>query len=348
MTAGTRDMTVGPPQPSGVGPLLAIEDLVVEFDSPRSEGFRAVDGISLQVARGEVVAVVGESGSGKSVTARSILRLVPYPGRIRSGKVTFQGRDVLRMRPARVRQLRGRHIAMVFQDSMVSLNPVQRVGAQIAEAIRLHARSGPADIGRRVLELLTGVGIPAGRERARNYPHEYSGGMRQRAMIAMGIANNPALLIADEPTTALDVTVQDQIIRLLRELNRRSGTAILLITHNVALVASLCTRVVVMYAGRVVEEGPTETILSAPQHPYTWSLLRAVPRIDRAAKDRLLAIPGQPPNPRDLPGGCKFHPRCPFVVARCRNSEPMLGDVGNAHKARCWVLMRNTPKELQA
>jgi peptide/nickel transport system ATP-binding protein len=292
-----------------------------------------------------MVAIVGESGSGKSVTARSILRLVPHPGRIRRGKIMFQGRDILRMSPARVRQLRGRAISMVFQDPMTSLNPVLRVGQQIGEAISLHARAAASEIQRRVLDLLKRVGIAGTAERARSYPHEYSGGMRQRAMIAMGVANSPALLIADEPTTALDVTIQDQIIALMRELNRDSGTAILLITHNVALVASLCSRVIVMYAGRIVEEGPTDAIFNTPQHPYTWSLLRSVPRIDTAGKERLLAIRGQPPNPRDLPTGCKFHPRCPFAVARCAESEPTLENVGERHAARCWVLMRNVPNE---
>jgi peptide/nickel transport system ATP-binding protein len=327
------------------GPLLAIEGLVVEFKSPNGESFRAVDGVGLKVEPGEVVAIVGESGSGKSVTARSILRLVPHPGRVRAGKIVFQGRDILRMSQGRVRQLRGQRISMVFQDPMTSLNPVLRIGQQIGEAIALHARLSAAAIGRRVLDLLSRVGIPATAERANSYPHEYSGGMRQRAMIAMGVSNSPALLIADEPTTALDVTIQDQIITLMRELNESSGTAILLITHNVALVASLCSRVVVMYAGRIVEEGPTAAIFNAPQHPYTWSLLRSVPRIDTAGKDRLLAIGGQPPNPRDLPTGCKFHPRCRFVVPRCKEEEPSLESVGPEQAARCWVMMKNVPAE---
>ncbi len=326
---------------TSAGPLLEIEHLVVEFKSPQGVSFRAVDGVALKIEPGEVVAIVGESGSGKSVTARSILRLVPYPGRIRTGKILFQGRDILRMSPAQVRQLRGQRISMVFQDPMTSLNPVQRVGAQLGEAISLHSRLSATAIRHRVLELLERVGIPATPERAQSYPHEYSGGMRQRAMIAMGIANSPALLIADEPTTALDVTIQDQIITLMRELNRSSGTAILLITHNVALVASLCTRVIVMYAGRIVEEGPTEAIFNSPQHPYTWSLLRSVPRLDTAGKQRLLAIRGQPPDPRNLPTGCKFQPRCPFAVVRCQDEEPPLDAVGANHAARCWVKMRD-------
>jgi oligopeptide/dipeptide ABC transporter ATP-binding protein len=334
-------MTDVAPATADVKPLLAIEGLVVEFASPNGERFRASDGVSLTVAAGEVVAVVGESGSGKSVTARAILRLVPHPGRIRAGKITFQGRDILRMPREEVRRMRGREIAMVFQDPMSSLNPVLRVGAQIGEAIGLHSKLTSSAIGRRVLDLLRRVGIPATSERARSFPHEYSGGMRQRAMIAMGVANSPALLIADEPTTALDVTIQDQIITLMRDLNRASGTAVLLITHNVALVASLCTRVLVMYAGRIIEEGPTAEVFRAPQHPYTWSLLRSVPRVDGKEKQRLLAIKGQPPNPRDLPAGCKFEPRCPFAVTRCREAEPALERIGAGRAARCFVMMKN-------
>ena len=345
LDAATATAAPGEPAAKPAGPLLAIEGLVVEFRSPNGESFRAVDGVGFKVEPGEVVAIVGESGSGKSVTARSILRLVPHPGRVRAGKIVFQGKDVLRMSQAGIRALRGQRISMVFQDPMTSLNPVLRVGRQIGETIALHTKLTASAISRRVLELLRSVGIPATAERAASYPHEYSGGMRQRAMIAMGVANNPALLIADEPTTALDVTIQDQIITLMRELNRNSGTAILLITHNVALVASLCTRVVVMYAGRIVEEGPTDAIFSTPQHPYTWSLLRSVPRIDTAGQGRLLAIGGQPPNPRDLPTGCKFNPRCRFAVARCREEEPALESVGPAQAARCWVMMKNVPAE---
>jgi oligopeptide/dipeptide ABC transporter ATP-binding protein len=332
---------IPPSSPAGARPLLEIEGLSVEFKSPNGDSFRAVDGVSMKIGAGEVVAIVGESGSGKSVTARAILRLVPHPGRIRAGTIVFEGRDIVRMPQAQVRALRGQRIAMIFQDPMSSLNPVLRVGTQLAEAISLHASLPGAAIRRRVLDLLKRVGIPVPAERARSYPHEYSGGMRQRAMIAMGIANSPALLIADEPTTALDVTIQDQIITLMRDLNRASGTAILLITHNVALVASLCSRVFVMYAGRIVEEGPTEAIFRAPQHPYTWSLLRSVPRVDAAGQKRLLAIRGQPPSPRDTLAGCKFHPRCPFAINRCKEDEPPLETVGTDHAARCWVLMKN-------
>jgi oligopeptide/dipeptide ABC transporter ATP-binding protein len=236
--------------------------------------------------------------------------------------------------------MRGAQASMIFQDPSTSLDPVQRVGAQVAEAMTVHSRQRRGHLGSRVADLLTRVGIPDAAARAQAYPHQFSGGMRQRAMTAMAIANGPALLIADEPTTALDVTVQDQVMQLMRRLNEDSGTAILLITHNIALVASLCSRLIVMYAGRVVEDGPAETLLSRPQHPYTWSLLQSVPRVDQAVS-RLLAIAGQPPDPAHLPGGCKFQPRCPFAVARCGEAEPTLDRVQHGHSARCWVLMDN-------
>jgi oligopeptide/dipeptide ABC transporter ATP-binding protein len=235
-----------------------------------------------------------------------------------------------------MRRLRGRHVTMVFQDPMTALNPVHRVGAQIGEIISLHQAIEPRSLRHRVVELLRGVGIGSAPARAQNYPHEYSGGMRQRAVIAMGVANGPSLLIADEPTTALDVTVQDQILALMRDLNRTSGTAILLISHNLAVVASLSHRIIVMYAGVVVEEATTQAIFNAPAHPYTGALLRSVPRIDQI-NERLIAIPGQPPNARKLPGGCAFHPRCPKAQARCLASEPPIAEVVPGHKVRCWI-----------
>jgi oligopeptide/dipeptide ABC transporter ATP-binding protein len=335
----TQDAVVS----TGEAPLLAVDNLVVEFTSPQGETFRATDGVGFRIGAGEVVALVGESGSGKSVTARSIVRLIPHPGRLASGKIVFGGRDVMRMSAARVRQMRGRSIAMVFQDPMASLNPVLRVGDQIGEAISLHSKGRPAGLHARVVDLLRRVGIARAPEHFRSYPHEFSGGMRQRAMIAMGLANSPLLLIADEPTTALDVTIQDQIVELMRDLNADLGTAILLITHNLALVASLCSRVLVMYAGRIVEEAPTATIFESPQHPYTWLLQRSIPRLDSEDGERLITIQGQPPDPRDLPSGCKFHPRCPFAIDRCVESEPPLAEIAPGHKARCWVLMRNAP-----
>jgi len=304
-----------------------------------------VDGVSFHVNRGETVAIVGESGSGKTITAFSILRLVPDPGRIVSGKIMFKDRDVVTMDDEEVREYRGNDVAMIFQDPMTSMNPVTKVGAQIEEAMTAHERFSVKEAAARVIPLLKQVRIPAAEQRVKDYPHQFSGGMRQRAMIAMGLSNEPELLIADEPTTALDVTVQAQIIQLLKTLNREVGAAIILITHNMALVASMCQRVVVMYSGRIVEEGPVEQIFESPQHPYTWSLLRSVPRIDVARAERLVSIKGLPPDLMRLPPGCKFHPRCRFKVERCEREEPPLDEVAADQHARCWVLMRNVPEE---
>jgi oligopeptide/dipeptide ABC transporter ATP-binding protein len=304
-----------------------------------------VDGVSFHVDRGETVGIVGESGSGKSVTAMSILRLVAEPGRIASGRILFgdegKQKDVVQMTDDEIREFRGNDVAMIFQDPMTSMNPVLKVGFQIKEAMAAHERFTPKQARDRVVPMLKRVRIPAPEERAKNYPHQFSGGMRQRAMIAMGLSNEPHLLIADEPTTALDVTVQAQIIELLRDLNRDLGTAVILITHNLAVVASLCTRVIVMYAGRIVEEGPTRQIFKSPQHPYTWSLLRSIPRLDEHQHEKLLTISGLPPDLTNPPPGCKFHPRCRFRVDRCLEEEPPLGEVDPGQKARCWVLMRN-------
>jgi len=304
-----------------------------------------VDGVTFHINRGETVAIVGESGSGKTMTAFSILRLVPDPGRIVSGKIMFKDRDVVTMDNEEVREYRGNDVAMIFQDPMTSMNPVTKVGVQIDEAMTAHERFSVKEAAARVIPLLTQVRIPAAEQRVKDYPHQFSGGMRQRAMIAMGLSNEPELLIADEPTTALDVTVQAQIIQLLKTLNREVGAAIILITHNMALVASMCQRVIVLYAGRIVEEGPVDQIFENPQHPYTWSLLRSVPRIDVARAERLVSIRGLPPDLMRLPPGCKFHPRCRFKVERCEREEPPLAEVAPDQEARCWVLMRNVPEE---
>jgi oligopeptide/dipeptide ABC transporter ATP-binding protein len=327
-----------------VGTLLRIEDLKTQFFSSRGL-VKAVDGVSLHVDEGETLGVVGESGCGKTMTALSVLRLVPEPGRIVEGHIWLRDRDITTLSDEEIRKLRGEEVAMIFQDPMTSLNPVTRVGSQIQEAMTAHERFSPREAFERVVPLLKRVRIPAAERRRADYPHQFSGGMRQRAMIAMGLANEPSLLIADEPTTALDVTVQAQIIQLLRLLNRDLGTAIMLITHNMALVASLCRRVAVMYAGRVVEQGPIEQIFQHPQHPYTWSLLRSVPRVDEARRSRLISIKGLPPDLVRMPPGCKFHPRCPFRVDRCPEEEPPLEEVGPGQRARCWVLMANVPAE---
>jgi oligopeptide/dipeptide ABC transporter ATP-binding protein len=306
---------------------------------------KAVDGVSFEVNRGETIGIVGESGSGKSVTSMSILRLVTEPGRIVSGRILFgeegHQKDVVQMTDDEIRDFRGNDVAMIFQDPMTSLNPVLKVGFQIREAMDAHERFTSKEAEERVVPMLKRVKIPAPEQRAKNYPHQFSGGMRQRGMIAMGLSNEPQLLIADEPTTALDVTVQAQIIELLRDLNRDLGTAIILITHNLAVVASLCTRVIVMYAGQIVEQGPTRQIFKNPQHPYTWSLLRSIPRLDAKEHDKLLAISGLPPDLTNPPPGCKFHPRCRFRVDRCLHDEPQLEEVEPDQKARCWVLMKN-------
>jgi peptide/nickel transport system ATP-binding protein len=323
---------------------LAVEGLTTSFPS-ESGALHVVENLSFSMEPGEIVAMVGESGSGKSITALSILRLVPQPGQISAGRVMFRGRDICTMPAEALRDMRGNDIAMVFQDPMTSLNPVLSVGQQIGEAMRLHRRIPARDVAARSVALLQQVGIPAPEQRLKSYPHEFSGGMRQRVMIAMALANNPALLIADEPTTALDVTVQAQIVALLRTLNSELGTAVLLITHNVALVARLCQRMVVMYAGRVVEQGTTLALFAAPQHPYTWSLLRSVPGAEGRRGTRLVAIAGQPPDPRERAAGCKFQPRCPFRIERCATEEPALVEVAPQQQARCWVLMRNTPEQ---
>ena len=313
-----------------MNPVLSVRDLRVTFPAAT-----VVDGVSFDVMPGEIVGVVGESGSGKSMTAKSVLRLVPKTATL-TGSVRFRGDEVLAMSPAEIRAMRGALVSMVFQDPMTSFNPVLRIGDQIAEAMALHGRVPRKTLRERVKALLESVGIANAAQRAKAYPHEFSGGMRQRALTAMAVANGPALLIADEPTTALDVTVQDQILQLMRDLNGQSGTAILLITHNIAVVASLCQRLIVMYAGRVVEDGPTDEVLTAPRHPYTWSLLQSVPRLDRAA-DRLVAIQGQPPDPAAPPDGCRFHPRCPWAEARCTTAEPPLDETAPGHHVRCVV-----------
>jgi oligopeptide/dipeptide ABC transporter ATP-binding protein len=324
--------------------LLQVEDLHTQFFTSRGV-VHAVDGVTFHIDQGETLGVVGESGCGKTMTALSILRLLPDPGRITSGRILFRGQDVTKMDADAIREFRGNDVSMIFQDPMTSLNPVTKVGPQIQEAMTAHNRFTPEQAKTRVVELLRRVRVPAAERRVDDYPHQFSGGMRQRAMIAMGLANEPALLIADEPTTALDVTVQAQIISLMKQLNRELGTAMMLITHNMALVASLCQRVIVMYAGRIVEEGPVEQIFQSPQHPYTWSLLRSVPRVDEARKDRLVSIRGLPPDLVNPPPGCKFHPRCPFVIDHCKTEEPALAEVAANQVARCWVLMRNVSSE---
>ena len=328
-------------------PILQVKDLHTEFLTDGGV-VKAVDGVSFDLYPGESIGIVGESGSGKSITALSILRLVPDPGRVVSGQVLFHDRDLLQISGEEIREIRGRDIAMIFQDPQSSLNPVLRTGFQIDEAMLAHNKASPREARRRTVELLKRVRIPAPEARVKDFPHQLSGGMRQRAMIAMGLANAPAILIADEPTTALDVTVQAQILELLGDLNRDLGTAIVMITHNMGVVAGLCSRVLVMYAGEIVEQGPVEQIFENPQHPYTWSLLRSIPRVDALRHERLRSIEGLAPDLLHPPSGCRFHPRCPFRVDRCFTDEPRLQQVAPDQEAACWVTMDRARKEMDA
>ena len=316
-------------------PLLEVRDLHTVFST--KEGLvKAVDGVSFELNAGETLGIVGESGCGKSVTALSIMRL-QRPGRIVGGKVMFKGQDLTRVSDYEMREIRGREIAMIFQDPMTSLNPVLTIGRQIREALETHFGMSRKAAGRRAAELLDQVGIPSAAARARDYPHQFSGGMRQRVMIAMGLTTTPQVLIADEPTTALDVTIQAQILDLLRDVNREFGTATILITHNLGVVAGMCQRLIVMYAGKIVEAGPTMDVFANPKHPYTWSLLRSIPRLDAERHEPLRPIEGLPPNLVDLPNGCSFHPRCVFKVERCGRDVPALLQVGDTQRAACWV-----------
>jgi peptide/nickel transport system ATP-binding protein len=322
---------------SDAGPLLEVRNLQTQFRM--DEGLvRAVDGVSFALEAGETLGIVGESGSGKSVTALSIMRLLEGSSRIAGGEIVFRGRNVVAMSDGEIRSLRGGEMAMVFQDPMTSLNPVLRVARQLVEIMVTHGRFTARQALARAVDLLGRMGITAPERAVNNYPHEFSGGMRQRVMLAMSFGNEPALLIADEPTTALDVTIQAQILDLLRELNADFGTAVLLISHDLGVIANVCERVIVMYGGEVVEEGRTETLLSDPRHPYTWALINAVPRLDRhtPGEKRLTTIEGTPPDPLRLPHGCRFAARCPFRVAKCEE-HPELREVGPGQRARCWV-----------
>ena len=343
-------------------PLLRVRDLKTYFVTEQGRGTaRAVDGVSFDVQPGETLGIVGESGCGKTVTSLSILRLIPEPpGHIRPGSfIEFEGRNLLTLEPRELRAIRGNQIAMVFQEPMTSLNPVFTVGDQIGEAAIVHQRLGRGAARRRAIEMLQLVGIPDPEERVDDYPHQMSGGMRQRVMIAMALVCHPKLLIADEPTTALDVTIQAQILELLDRLQSELGMAVMLITHDFGVVAGSADRVVVMYAGQVVEQAPTKELFAHPLHPYTEGLLASVPRIDTprvaAARERLHAIPGQVPAATAWPSGCRFHPRCPYAWDRCRTEEPPLLDAAGGpatggepgtHGVRCWLLTeprRRTP-----
>jgi oligopeptide/dipeptide ABC transporter ATP-binding protein len=324
---------------AGGEPLLSVRDLHVGFATEAGR-LQAVDGVSFDLAPGEVLAIVGESGSGKSVTAQTIPGLTRGPNARIEGSVRLRGRELLDADNATLQGVRGAEIAMIFQDPMTSFNPVYRVGDQIVEAIRAHRRAtSKGEAHERAVELLDSVGIPNAERRVDDYPHEFSGGMRQRAMIAMALALEPDILIADEPTTALDVTVQAQILALLRRLNEERGLATILITHDLGVVAEVADRVLVMYAGRVVEQGTLEEIFYDPQHPYAWGLLGSLTRLDRERPQRLPQIGGAPPSLLDLPAGCAFRPRCPHAFEKCSELPGLDARLPEApgHRDRCWL-----------
>ena len=320
-----------------MGTLLDVRNLRTQFFT-QDGVVKAVNGISYTLDEGETLAIVGESGSGKSVGVMSLIRLIPIPpGKVVGGEVWFDGRDLLKLDDEEIRQVRGNRIAMIFQDPMTSLNPVLTIGRQISESLQLHMGMDKKQARTRSAELLSLVGIPGAANRLDDYPHQFSGGMRQRVMIAMGLSCNPQLLIADEPTTALDVTIQAQIVDLVKKLKDEIGMAIIWITHDLGVVAGMAERVIVMYAGYIVEEAEVRDLYSDPRHPYTVGLLGSLPRLDDDRRSRLRSIEGLPPDLIDLPKGCPFYARCAFRVDKCLNENPPLEVVSRNHKAACWV-----------
>ena len=318
-------------------PLLRVEDLHVHFRT--DDGLvRAVNGVSFELAAGETLGIVGESGSGKTVTNLALLGLIPQPpGIIAGGKAFYRGQDLLRLKLAAMSQIRGKKIGMIFQDPMTALNPFLTVGDQLTEVTRLHLKHTPEQARKHAIDMLANVGIPAPDRRIDDYPHQFSGGMRQRVMIAMALSCQPEILIADEPTTALDVTIQAQMLELIKELQQSQGTAVILVTHALGVVASVCSRVIVMYAGKIAEEATVEALFAQPQHPYTLGLLKSAPRWDASAKERLVAIEGQPPDMLHPPSGCEFHPRCPYVLDKCKTEYPPLERAIHGGRSACWV-----------
>ena len=319
--------------------LLSVNKLKTHFLTPEGV-IRAVDDVSFKIDKGRVLGIVGESGCGKSVTALSLMRLIPQPGRIIAGEIFFDGRDLLKLDNEEIRKLRGNRMAMVFQDPMTSLNPVFTIGNQISESLRVHKGLKRSDAMKKAQFLLQRVGIPDPSRRVKEYPHQMSGGMKQRVMIAMAISCDPSLIIADEPTTALDVTIQAQILRLLRELIETSNTALILISHDLGVIAEMADEVAIMYAGKIVEYANTADLFAAPLHPYTIGLLQSIPRGEEKKKKRLQTIEGSVPRLSELPEGCMFNPRCKYVVDRCRREVPELIDSGGGHLVRCWVDMK--------
>ncbi len=329
-----------------MGALLQVKDLRTQFFT--EEGVvKAVDGVSYDVEEGETLGLVGESGCGKSVSALSILRLIPNPpGKIVGGEILFEGQDLLKADEDEIRHIRGNRIAMVFQEPMTSLNPVLTIGRQLTEAIELHLKYDKEQARKRAIELLEMVGIPEAPGRLSDYPHQFSGGMRQRVMIAMALSCNPKLLLADEPTTALDVTIQAQILEIMARLSKELGTAVIVITHNLGVVARYADRVNVMYAGKVIERATAKELYANPRHPYTVGLLKSVPRLDETRKAKLEPIEGSPPDLVNLPKGCSFYPRCRWHVEKCLDEYPPLMMVGEAHFAACWEWERVSRESL--
>lgn len=328
-------------------PVLEVKDLQTYFKTDAGI-VKAVDGVSFTIHEGETLGIVGESGSGKSVTNLSIMRLIPSPpGKIVGGQVLFEGVDILKLSEAEMRNIRGDKISMIFQDPMTSLNPFLRISTQMIETIRLHNPGvTKKEALERSIEMLKLVGIPSPERRINSYPHQFSGGMRQRVMIAQALSCDAQVLLADEPTTALDVTIQAQILELIAKLNAQMGTAVILVTHDLGVVAGMCDKVCVMYAGRIVETASTEELYAKPSHPYTEGLIKSVPRMDTANKnERLFSIEGQPPNVIDLPPCCPFHPRCQKAMEVCRHAYPPVKDLGNAHEVSCWLYLDKKTKE---
>ncbi len=320
-----------------MGVLLEVKDLQTYF-STRDGVVKAVDGISYDINEGETVGIVGESGCGKSVSALSILRLVPDPpGKIVGGELIFDGKDLLKLKEKEMQRIRGNDITMVFQEPMTSLNPVLTIGRQVSEPIELHRNMDKKKALQESIKVLDSVQIPASESRVGSYPHQFSGGMRQRVMIAMALCCNPKLLIADEPTTAIDVTIQAQLLELMKQLTLDIGTALIVITHNLGVVARYADRVNVMYAGRIVEKGSAKEIYDDPRHPYTIGLLKSVPRLDQKVKEKLIPIEGLPPDLSDLPTGCSFRPRCIHTIDRCREEYPELTPISDGHYKACWI-----------
>lgn len=314
--------------------LLEVKELVTDFTSDRGT-FHVVDRISFDIDYGETVGLVGESGSGKSITSLSILGLIKTPGRIAGGSILFQGEELIGKTAKEMGSVRGQEMSMIFQEPMTSLNPVLTVGEQIAETVRQHKGMSRKEAMQHAVGMLEKVGIPMPETRVKQYPHQLSGGMRQRVMIAIALSCSPKLLIADEPTTALDVTIQAQILELMKTLNRDEGTGILMVTHDLGVVAEVCEKVIVMYAGQVVEQGPSQEIFTNPLHPYTELLLKSIPQIG-GTREKLYSIPGHVPSPHAMPDGCRFHARCPYAFDRCSKEEPVLLDQGSGRRVSCW------------